>query len=184
MSLNGICKVFFISTGSTPIDLKINQKISTSLKQTYPDKSIRRNYFLAACSLFVVSSDNLNYDTLFKLRPYGGLISIDNSSLEKYLIQNFMIALYFARCGRIYTRVLPRGSHVPLLVAPELQQQLMGLFEWNSFLHFYSVEKTRSLSFTRMLGERSVVLDLEGFRYKKNAFVVKELAIAASDYSD
>ena len=60
----------------------------------------------------------------------------------------------------------------------------MGLFEWNSFLHFYSVEKTRSLSFTRMLGERSVVLDLEGFRYKKNAFVVKELAIAASDYSD
>ena len=35
-----------------------------------------------------------------------------------------------------------------------------------------------------MLGERSVVLDVEGFRYKKNAFVVKELAITFSDYSD
>ena len=35
-----------------------------------------------------------------------------------------------------------------------------------------------------MLGERSVVLDVEGFRYKKNAFVVKELAITPSDYSD
>ena len=35
-----------------------------------------------------------------------------------------------------------------------------------------------------MLGERSVVLDVEGFRYKKNAFVVKELAITTSDYSD
>ena len=35
-----------------------------------------------------------------------------------------------------------------------------------------------------MLGERSVVLDVEGFCYKKNAFVVKELAITTSDYSD
>ena len=35
-----------------------------------------------------------------------------------------------------------------------------------------------------MLGERSVVLDVEGFRYKKNAYVVKELAITTSDYSD
>ena len=35
-----------------------------------------------------------------------------------------------------------------------------------------------------MLGERSVVLDVEGFRYKKNAFVVKELAITTSNYSD
>ena len=35
-----------------------------------------------------------------------------------------------------------------------------------------------------MLSERSVVLDLEGFRYKKNAFVVKELAITTSDYNE
>ena len=35
-----------------------------------------------------------------------------------------------------------------------------------------------------MLGERSVVLDVEGFCYKTNAFVVKQLAIATSDYSD
>ena len=56
-----------------------------SLKQTYPDNSNRCNYFLAACSLFFVSSDNLNYDFLIKLRSYGGLIGIDNSSLDKYL---------------------------------------------------------------------------------------------------
>ena len=35
-----------------------------------------------------------------------------------------------------------------------------------------------------MLSERSVVLDLKGFRYKKNAFVVEELAITTSEYSD
>ena len=69
----------------TPIDLKIIHEIYTSLKQTYPDNSNRRNYFLAACSLFFVSSDNLNYNILIKLRPYGGLIGIDNSSLNKYL---------------------------------------------------------------------------------------------------
>ena len=69
----------------TPIVLKIIHEIYTSLKQTYPDNSNRRNYFLAAWALFFLSSDNLNYDILISLRPYGGLIGIDNSSLDKYL---------------------------------------------------------------------------------------------------
>ena len=56
----------------TPIDLKIIHEFYPSLKETYPDNSNRRNYFLAACSLFFVSSDNLNYDILIRLRPYGG----------------------------------------------------------------------------------------------------------------
>ena len=35
-----------------------------------------------------------------------------------------------------------------------------------------------------MLKERLVVLDFEGFRHQKNTFIVKELAITTSDYSD
>ena len=35
-----------------------------------------------------------------------------------------------------------------------------------------------------MLRERSVVIDLEGFRYKKSNFIVKEIAITTSEYSD
>ena len=35
-----------------------------------------------------------------------------------------------------------------------------------------------------MLKEKSVVLDFEGFRHQKNTFIVKELAITTSDYSD
>ena len=35
-----------------------------------------------------------------------------------------------------------------------------------------------------MLKEKSIVLDLEGFRCRKNNFIVKELAITTSDYSD
>ena len=79
----------------TPIDLKIIHEIYTSLKQTYPDNSNRRNYFLAACSLFFVSSDNLNDDILIKLRPYGGLIGIDNSSLDKYLKNSKTLQLQY-----------------------------------------------------------------------------------------
>ena len=78
----------------TPVDLKINQEIYSSLKQTYPDNSNQRNYFLAACSLFFVSSDNLNYDILIKLKPYGGLIGIDNSSLDKYLKSSKILRLH------------------------------------------------------------------------------------------
>ena len=69
----------------TPIDLKTILKNYMSLKQTYQDKSNQRNYFLAACSLFFISSDNPNYDISIKLRLYGGLIGINKSSLEKYL---------------------------------------------------------------------------------------------------
>ena len=35
-----------------------------------------------------------------------------------------------------------------------------------------------------MLSERLVVPDVEGFRYKKKVFVVRELAISTSNYSD
>ena len=79
----------------TPIDLKIIHEIYTSLKQTHPDNSNRRNYFLAACFLFFFASpDNLNYDILIKLRPYGGLIGIDNSSLDKYLKNSKILRLH------------------------------------------------------------------------------------------
>ena len=78
----------------TPIDLKISHEIYTSLKQTYPDNSNRRNFFLAACSLFFVDSDNLNYNILIKLRSYGGLIGIDNSSLDKYLQKSKILRLH------------------------------------------------------------------------------------------
>ena len=48
----------------------------------------------------------------------------------------------------------------------------------------YQTEKTETLPFIRMLKEKSVVLDFEGFRHQKNTFIVKELAITNSDNSD
>ena len=102
----------------------------TSLKQTYPDYSSRHNYFLPACSLFFVSSDNLNYDISMKLRPHKELIGVD-------FLQIFTIVRYFARCVQNYARALPRGSHLLIHVAPELLQQVNSTFECNRFLPFH-----------------------------------------------
>ena len=111
----------------TPIDLKIIHEIYTSLKQTYPDNSNRRNYFLAACFLFFVRSDNLNYDILIKLRLYGGLIGIDNSSLDKYLKNSKILRLHailhdaagfiheFYQQGPTYCYMLPWNCNNSLL---------------------------------------------------------------------
>ena len=114
----------------TPIDLKTIHEFFTSLKQTFPDNSDRQIFFLVVCSLLFVSPDNPYYNILYKLRPYGGLIGIDNSSMVKYSRNSkvLTIARNFARRSRIYTRVLPRGSHVLVHVALELQQQLIGTF--------------------------------------------------------
>ena len=154
MSLNGICMVTFISTGLkfsrlercwkkkqgnckknrvTPIDLKIIHKIFTSLKQFYPDNSNQRKYFLAACSLFFVSSDNPNCEILIKLRPYGGLIGFDNSSLDKYLKKSKILQLHailhdaagfiydFCQQGPKYCYMLPWNYKNSLM------QQLSGI---------------------------------------------------------
>ena len=77
-----------------PIDLKTTNEVYTSLKQAYSDNCNRRKCFLAACSLFFVSSNNLNYDRLIKLRPYVSLIGVDNSSLDKYKKQSKILQLH------------------------------------------------------------------------------------------
>ena len=79
----------------TSTDLQIIYEIYLTVKKIYPENSDRRNYFLAACSLFFFSSKNdLNYDVAIKLRPYGGLIGIDDSSLDKYLKDSKILRLH------------------------------------------------------------------------------------------
>ena len=55
-----------------------------SISTCYPEKLVRLNYFLAAIEYFseLVCFDQ---DIALILRPYGGLIGLDNSSLDKYL---------------------------------------------------------------------------------------------------
>ena len=65
-------------------DSKLILEIFIDLKSQYPDKSVRFQSFLATC--LYLDADN-NMDFVLKNRPYGGLIGIDNSSLDKHLKQ-------------------------------------------------------------------------------------------------
>ena len=49
-----------------------------------PEKSVRLNYFQAA-SEYISELDCYDHDVDLKLRPFGGQIGNDNSSLNKYL---------------------------------------------------------------------------------------------------
>ena len=65
-----------------------------------------------------------------------------------------------------------------------MQQHSDWSLERNYVLFVYQTEEPETLPFIRMLKERSIVLDFEGFRHQKITFIVKELAITTSDYSD
>ena len=69
-------------------DLILIHKIFNDIKTQYLDKSVRFQYFSAICLCLV--ADNI-FDFFFQNRPSGGLIGIDNSSLEKHMKQfNFL----------------------------------------------------------------------------------------------
>ena len=55
-----------------------------SVSSKYPNNSVRLNYFLATSEYFS-EIQGFDFDIALKLRPYGGIIGIDNSSVDKYL---------------------------------------------------------------------------------------------------
>ena len=64
------------------VDLKNFHEIYDQIKLDYPEYSERFVNILAAC---LYLEPDINLEIVLKLRPYGGLIGIDNSSLDKYL---------------------------------------------------------------------------------------------------
>ena len=64
------------------IDLKNIHEIYEQIKVDYPEYSERFVYCLAASHYL---EPDMNLEIVLKLRPYGGLVGIDNSSLDTYL---------------------------------------------------------------------------------------------------
>ena len=62
------------------VDLRSIHEIYKGLKKDYTQYRQRFLYFLATC---LYLDPDLDLDIALKLRPYGGLIGIDNSSLDK-----------------------------------------------------------------------------------------------------
>ena len=63
--------------------LKKIHKNYLSVSSIYPNNSVRLIYFLAA-SEYLSEIEVFDFDLALKLMPYGGIIGIDNSSVDKY----------------------------------------------------------------------------------------------------
>ena len=63
------------------VDIKSIHENYLFLKENYPDYGKRFVYFLATC---LHLDPHIDLDIALKLRPYGGIIGIDNSSLDKF----------------------------------------------------------------------------------------------------
>ena len=125
----------------TPIDLIIIHEFYTPLKQTYPDNSNRQNYFLAACSLFFLCSDYINYNIFFQLRPYGDLSGIDKTSLDKYLKNSQCLQLRVVlHDAAVYIKnSTTKRAHVLLKVPWNCKNSLLG--------HLGGIIKLKKLEF-------------------------------------
>ena len=86
-------------------DLPIIHKNYLTVAQKFPQNSIRLNYFLSACEFFN-DQENFDHDIALKLRPYGGLIGIDNSSLDHQLKSFKVLRLHAVLhdAGVLYTK--------------------------------------------------------------------------------
>ena len=63
-------------------DLKTLQQNYRKILREFNALDARKKYFLAACQLF---DPDIDVKIALKLRPYGGLIGIENSSVDPYL---------------------------------------------------------------------------------------------------
>ena len=63
------------------VDLKAIHEIYNELKKDYSQYGEMFRYFLAMCQYL---DPDLDFDIAMKMRPHGGLVGIDNSSLNKY----------------------------------------------------------------------------------------------------
>ena len=71
-----------MTTTIATVDLKTIHEIYNLIKTDYPEHNERFLYFLATC---LHLDPDVNLEIALKLRPYGGIIGIDNSSLDTYL---------------------------------------------------------------------------------------------------
>ena len=63
-----------------------------SLQNISPENTVRRNYLLAACSLFN-ESKNFDFEIAMKLIPCGGVVGMDSSLMD--------IAMKLRPCGGV-----------------------------------------------------------------------------------
>ena len=155
-----------------------------SVSSIYPNNSVRLNYFLAT-SEFFSETEAFDFDKALKLRPYCGIIGVDISSVDKYLkSQDIYVCTLFYTTQGIYIRKIQPRNWLFLYASVEKQQLLKRTFVANIVLIIYKGFSSINLSFIGMMSIKTVVLDVEGFRHRKENFFVKELGFCTEDYLD
>ena len=137
------------------IDLKNIHDIFLEIKKYYPKYGERFLYFLAACQYL---DPDIDLEVTLKLRPYGGLIGIDNSS-HRFPQQSIVI----------------QTLDTPVLPCP-ITNEFLGHITGFVFFVCEDVQK-QFVHFVGMLKQKILIVDFEGFRYKKTGFIIKELSL-------
>ena len=127
------------------VDLKKIQEIYEQIKDDYPEYSERFVYFLAAC---LYLDPEINLEIVLKLRPYGGLIGKDNSSLDTYLKSYKLV-----REEKIESRgqsILRKQQIICNLLEDETLNKYLSLLEYFQMYHVFTREneKTETNPFT------------------------------------
>ena len=120
-----------MTTTIATVDLKTIHEIYNLIKTDYPEHNERFLYFLATC---LHLDPDVNLEIALKLRPDGGIIGIDNSSLDTYL-KSFKVlrlhAILHDASGFIaeYSQKGPGYSYVlPCPITNAYVGHLTGLF--------------------------------------------------------
>ena len=64
-----------------------------SVSSKHPNNSVKLKCFLATGEYFS-ENEGFNFEIALKLRPYGGVIGVDNSSENKYLKMSKVLSLH------------------------------------------------------------------------------------------
>ena len=130
----------------TSTDFLIINEIFITLKKTYLENTNRRNYFLAACSLIFFSTTNdINHDVAIKLRPYGGLIGIENSSLDKYLSDSKILRMHAVLhdAAGFFLEVYNTGPTYCYVLPWKCNHSLIGRFSGITFCSYIKLRKPK-----------------------------------------
>ena len=108
------------------VDLKSIHETYKEIEKEYSQNGERFLYFLATC---LHLDPEIDLDIALKLRPYGGLIGIDNSALDKYF-KSFKILRLHDASGFVYeySEKCPGYSYVlPCPVTNEYLGHVTGI---------------------------------------------------------
>ena len=129
-------------TTKATVDLDRIHEIYKGVKKEYSQYGKRFLYFLANC-LYLDPDHDL--EIALKLRPYGGLIGIDNSSLDVYF-KNFKVLLLHAllhdACGFVYEYSEKGPGYLYVLPCP-VTNESVGHVTDVAFCFYFKTFKNR-----------------------------------------